>query len=197
MAIAQKIYNVAAKIKKNRRQGRNTVEEVLCLSAKRDYTVQHALLEVVGMTPNGKNFSVASAFMQNEQATTYRWVLKQIKHLYFSNAMSTKNQEDVCHHEPKKAHQSERVAKLTELTKDEEVALRHLALKKIWSEIPRAAWIYDDPKNKCRHYLKTSHGLPSACKLITWFDHAYPIQLSDIEAFWKTLEIGGHHPSAR
>ncbi|KAI5653377.1 hypothetical protein M9H77_30564 [Catharanthus roseus] len=36
---AQKIYNVVAKIKKNRMQGRNTVEEVLCLSTIRDYTV--------------------------------------------------------------------------------------------------------------------------------------------------------------
>ncbi|KAI5670764.1 hypothetical protein M9H77_11128 [Catharanthus roseus] len=36
---AEKIYNVVAKIKKNRKQGRNTVEEVLCLSAKRDYMV--------------------------------------------------------------------------------------------------------------------------------------------------------------
>ncbi|KAI5663269.1 hypothetical protein M9H77_22592 [Catharanthus roseus] len=36
---SQKIYNVVAKIKKNRMQGRNTVEEVLCLSAIRDYTV--------------------------------------------------------------------------------------------------------------------------------------------------------------
>ncbi|KAI5659859.1 hypothetical protein M9H77_28652 [Catharanthus roseus] len=34
------------------------------------------LLEVVGMTLTGKNFTVASAFMQNEQATTYRWVLQ-------------------------------------------------------------------------------------------------------------------------
>ncbi|KAI5668764.1 hypothetical protein M9H77_18617 [Catharanthus roseus] len=34
-----KIYNIVAKIKKNRMQGRNTVEEVLCLSAKRGYTV--------------------------------------------------------------------------------------------------------------------------------------------------------------
>ncbi|KAI5672306.1 hypothetical protein M9H77_12670 [Catharanthus roseus] len=36
---SQKIYNVVAKIKKNRMQGRNTVEEVLSLSAIRDYTV--------------------------------------------------------------------------------------------------------------------------------------------------------------
>ncbi|KAI5656548.1 hypothetical protein M9H77_25341 [Catharanthus roseus] len=36
---AQKIYNVVAKIKKNRMKGRNTVEEVLCLSAQRGYKV--------------------------------------------------------------------------------------------------------------------------------------------------------------
>ncbi|KAI5666714.1 hypothetical protein M9H77_16567 [Catharanthus roseus] len=59
------------------------------------------------------------------------------------------------------------LAKLTELTKNEEVASRHLAFKKIWSEITRAAGIYDDPKNKCEHYFRTSHGLPCACELIT------------------------------
>ncbi|KAI5659647.1 hypothetical protein M9H77_28440 [Catharanthus roseus] len=36
---AQKIYNVLAKIKKNLMQGRNTVEEILCLSAQQGYTV--------------------------------------------------------------------------------------------------------------------------------------------------------------
>ncbi|KAI5666504.1 hypothetical protein M9H77_16357 [Catharanthus roseus] len=36
---SQKIYNVVAKIKRNRMQGRNTVEEVLRLSAERVYTV--------------------------------------------------------------------------------------------------------------------------------------------------------------
>ncbi|KAI5668788.1 hypothetical protein M9H77_18641 [Catharanthus roseus] len=36
---SQKIYNVVSKIKRNRTQGRNTVEEVLRLSAERGYTV--------------------------------------------------------------------------------------------------------------------------------------------------------------
>ncbi|KAI5662054.1 hypothetical protein M9H77_21377 [Catharanthus roseus] len=39
LRLAQKIYNVVVKIKKNRMQGRNTVEEVLCLSAQKGYTV--------------------------------------------------------------------------------------------------------------------------------------------------------------
>ncbi|KAI5671920.1 hypothetical protein M9H77_12284 [Catharanthus roseus] len=111
-----KIYNVIAKIKRNRMQGRNTIEEVLCLSAERDYTVFYRngeesnvlsdivvahptsiamirtrsyvlimdtmhktnkynmpLLEAVGMTPTGKNFTVTTAFMCNKQAMTYRW----------------------------------------------------------------------------------------------------------------------------
>ncbi|KAI5680593.1 hypothetical protein M9H77_01820 [Catharanthus roseus] len=38
---AQKIYNLVAKIKRNRMQGRNTVEEVLCLSAQKGYSVFH------------------------------------------------------------------------------------------------------------------------------------------------------------
>ncbi|KAI5672818.1 hypothetical protein M9H77_13182 [Catharanthus roseus] len=112
-------------------QGRNTVEEVLRLSAERGYAVFYRnsedsnvlsdiivahptsiamirtcpyvlimdttyktnkynmpLLECVGMTPTEKNFTVVTAFMCNEQATTYRWVLQQIKHLYFTSAMS-------------------------------------------------------------------------------------------------------------
>ncbi|KAI5650614.1 hypothetical protein M9H77_36619 [Catharanthus roseus] len=115
---AQKIYNVVAKIKRNQMQGRNTVEEVLCLSTKRGYTVFHRnreesnvlsdlvvahptsiamirtwpynmpLLEAVGMTPTGKNFIMATVFMCDEQVVTYRWVLQQIKHLYFTSAMS-------------------------------------------------------------------------------------------------------------
>ncbi|KAI5655575.1 hypothetical protein M9H77_32762 [Catharanthus roseus] len=92
-----------------------TVEDVLCLSAERGYTVFYRnreesnalsdivvahstsiamirtwlyvlimnttyktnkynmpLLEAVGMTPTGKNFTMATTFMCNEQATTYR-----------------------------------------------------------------------------------------------------------------------------
>ncbi|KAI5663166.1 hypothetical protein M9H77_22489 [Catharanthus roseus] len=39
VVLAQKIYNIVAKIKKNKMQGQNMIEEVLCLSAQRGYMV--------------------------------------------------------------------------------------------------------------------------------------------------------------
>ncbi|KAI5670860.1 hypothetical protein M9H77_11224 [Catharanthus roseus] len=84
----QTIYNVLAKMKK-RMQGRNTVDEVFYLSARRGYMFticilllryNMPLLKAIGMTPTGKNFTIVTAFMRNEQATTCRWVLEQIKH---------------------------------------------------------------------------------------------------------------------
>ncbi|KAI5663215.1 hypothetical protein M9H77_22538 [Catharanthus roseus] len=119
---SQKIYNIVAKIKKNRMQGQNTVEEVLCLSTIQDYTVfyrnhedSNMLSDIVVAHPTSiemlrtwpyvlimdTTYKTNNAFMRNEQATTYRWVLQQIKHLYFSNTMSTENQEDVCETMPK------------------------------------------------------------------------------------------------
>ncbi|KAI5663079.1 hypothetical protein M9H77_22402 [Catharanthus roseus] len=52
------------------------------------------------MTPNSKNFTVATAFMRNEQGTTYIWVLEQIKHLYVSSVMSTGKEAIVNDGEP-------------------------------------------------------------------------------------------------
>ncbi|KAI5640034.1 hypothetical protein M9H77_00447 [Catharanthus roseus] len=75
--------------------------------------------------------------------------------------------------------------------------ISHLALKKIWNEISRATEIFDDPKNKCEHYMRTSDSLPCSCELITGYDHTLLIKLVNIEAFWKSLEIGSCHPSAR
>ncbi|KAI5672248.1 hypothetical protein M9H77_12612 [Catharanthus roseus] len=49
------------------------------------------------MTPTNKNFIVATAFMRNEQATTYRWVLQA--HI-LSSAVSTGNEPDGNAHEP-------------------------------------------------------------------------------------------------
>ncbi|KAI5668844.1 hypothetical protein M9H77_18697 [Catharanthus roseus] len=37
------------------------------------------LLETIEMTPTGKNFTVATAFMRNEQATTYIWTTNQVE----------------------------------------------------------------------------------------------------------------------
>ncbi|KAI5669622.1 hypothetical protein M9H77_19475 [Catharanthus roseus] len=114
-------------------QGRNTIEEVLCLSVQRGYTVFYrncdesnvlndivvahptsiqmmrtwsyvliidttynmALLGAIEMALADKNFTVATAFMQNEQGTTYRWVLEQIKQLHFASVVSIGHEEDL------------------------------------------------------------------------------------------------------
>ncbi|KAI5663233.1 hypothetical protein M9H77_22556 [Catharanthus roseus] len=75
-----------------------------------------SLLEAVGMTLTGKNFTVAIIFMCNEQATTYRWVLQQIKHIDHNV-----------------------LVKLTEMVKDEEVAQRFVnsSWKKLINEIDK------------------------------------------------------------
>ncbi|KAI5666550.1 hypothetical protein M9H77_16403 [Catharanthus roseus] len=113
---AQKIYNVVAKIKKNRMQGRNTVEKVLCLSAEQDYTVFYrnckdgnVLCDIVIAHPTPiamiKTWSYVLIMditykMNKVLGSTYRWVLEQIKHLYVSSAMSTGNEAIVNDGEP-------------------------------------------------------------------------------------------------
>ncbi|KAI5649553.1 hypothetical protein M9H77_35558 [Catharanthus roseus] len=149
---AQKIYNVVVKIKKNRMQGQNTAEVVLCLSAQRGGNV---LSDIVVAHPT----SIEMMRM---------WLY--IKHLYFSNAMSTKNQQHVNDHELKviitnresglmpviddvfstayhmlcRRHIGQNVlAKLTELTKDEEIASRFInrTWKKLLNEIDEQEYL--------------------------------------------------------
>ncbi|KAI5681833.1 hypothetical protein M9H77_03061 [Catharanthus roseus] len=62
--IKQTIYNAPVKMKKKRMEGRNMV---------------------VRMTPRGKTFTVATAFMRNEKVETCEWVLQQLKNLYFES----------------------------------------------------------------------------------------------------------------
>ncbi|KAI5681244.1 hypothetical protein M9H77_02471 [Catharanthus roseus] len=68
---AYKIYNVVAKIKKNWMGFTRSSTETV-----RRATYNMTLLEAIGMTSTGKSFTVATAFMCNEQVTTYKWVIQ-------------------------------------------------------------------------------------------------------------------------
>ncbi|KAI5662310.1 hypothetical protein M9H77_21633 [Catharanthus roseus] len=68
--------------------------------------------------------------------------------------------------------------------------ISHLALNKILFEVKSAREIFDDSQNKCRHYLRKSHGIPCACELVGQYKHFLPLQLEDVSVFWRTLEIG-------
>ncbi|KAI5661967.1 hypothetical protein M9H77_21290 [Catharanthus roseus] len=171
---AQKIYNVVAKIKKNRMQKYNM-----------------PLLEVVGMAPTAESEHSVLKLWLSTCHGDLDTVFLNIDSLIEGQIADIKTLLEFSKTKEKNNAKSNNIFYILS------DKISHLALKKIWSEITRAAGIYDDPKNKCRHYLRTSHGLPCTCELITRFDHVFPIQLSNIEAFWKTLELGGRHPSAR
>ncbi|KAI5677051.1 hypothetical protein M9H77_08001 [Catharanthus roseus] len=211
---AQKIYNVVAKIKKNKMKGRNMVEEVLCLSEGRGYTVLYRKRE-------------------ESNASTYRWVLQQIKHIYVSSAMSYRN-SSILNDDNNRAESEHSVVKLwlstcygdldtvflninslikgqiAEIKTSLEISklkekygvksnpilknisnnINHLTLKKIWLEIKRAGEISDDQQSKCGHYLRKLQSLLCACELVSRYVHALLLQAEDIYIFWRKLEIG-------
>ncbi|KAI5663471.1 hypothetical protein M9H77_22794 [Catharanthus roseus] len=99
--ITQKIYNVVPKIKKNRMQGRNTVEEVLCLSAQRSYMVFY------------RNREESNVF--SDIVVAYSTSIAMIRTWSYVLIMDTTYK--------KNKHIVQTVlAKLTEMVKDEEVA---------------------------------------------------------------------------
>ncbi|KAI5667448.1 hypothetical protein M9H77_17301 [Catharanthus roseus] len=221
----QKIYNVVANIKKNRMQGRNTVEEVLCLSAQRvtrsstetEPTTTNSNDEnVVICTNNGYDVQYAIVGgCRDEQSTTYRWTKcynrPEFLHYLFNTwlnplahkfvmvwtgqvmhfGIETTNRVESEHlvmnlwlstyhgdldivflnidlliegqiTDIKSSLEFSRLkekfnAKSNPILKTVSNKISHLALKKIWIEIKRAPEIIDDPKNKCGHYLRTSH----------------------------------------
>ncbi|KAI5649110.1 hypothetical protein M9H77_35115 [Catharanthus roseus] len=115
------------------------------------------LLEAVGMTLIGKNFS---GILYNEQATTYKWVLQQIKHLNVTSAMSNGHGSILNEGEPLVLltdRESELIpviddkftAKSNAILKNISNKFSHLALKKIWLEIKKARRMVEDPEKIC------------------------------------------------
>ncbi|KAI5665011.1 hypothetical protein M9H77_24334 [Catharanthus roseus] len=86
------------------------------------------------------------------------------------------------------------LAKLTEMVKDEEVAQRHLGLKKIMDDLKKARQMVEEPGSNCLHYLRNSQGLRCACELVNWCQHLVPIQEEHVVIFWRKLEIGSGIP---
>ncbi|KAI5648742.1 hypothetical protein M9H77_34747 [Catharanthus roseus] len=114
------------------------------------------LLEAVGMAPTGKNFTVVTAFMCNEQATTYRWVLQQIKHLYVTSAMTNEAGSILNEGEPlviltdkesglMPVIDDKFAVRSNAILKNMSSKISHLALKKIWLEIKKAREMVEDP----------------------------------------------------
>ncbi|KAI5652552.1 hypothetical protein M9H77_29739 [Catharanthus roseus] len=173
-------------------------------------TYNMSLLEDVG-----KNFTVATAFMCNEQylyvtsaiANGPGSILNEVLHFGISKCHGDLdivflNIDSLIEGQIAEIKYSLETSKLKEkfavrsnaILKNISNKINHLALKKIWLEIKKARGMVEDPGSKCLHYLRKSHGLLCACELVHRRQYLIPIQLEDVYIFWRKLEIGTDIP---
>ncbi|KAI5668156.1 hypothetical protein M9H77_18009 [Catharanthus roseus] len=122
------------------------------------------LLEAVGMTLTSKNFTVATAFMHNEQV----WI-SEVLHFGVETTNRAESEHSVLKLWLSMCHGDLEIVFLNiDSVIESQISnnISHLVIKKIWLEIKRACEIVDDPQNKCGQYLRKSHGLPCACELV-------------------------------
>ncbi|KAI5650135.1 hypothetical protein M9H77_36140 [Catharanthus roseus] len=200
-------YNVVAKIKMNQMQGKNTVEEVLCLSAQRGYTVFHRNREesnkVEGVVktrwksrPDFLHY-LFSTWLNPFAHKFCRVRTSQVFHFEVETTNRAESEHSVlklwlstCHGQIAKIKYTLKISKLKEkysaksnaILKKLSNKVSHLALKKIMDELKKAREMVEELGSNCLHYLRKSHGLPCAC------------ELEDVDIFWRKLEIGSDIP---
>ncbi|KAI5648842.1 hypothetical protein M9H77_34847 [Catharanthus roseus] len=211
---AQKIYNVVTKIKRNRMQGRNTVEEVLCLSAEKDYKIFHRnreerVSDIVVAHPTSIAMIRTRHINQNMLAKLTEMVKDEEVAQRFVNGSWKKliNEIDEVVYQRKlevlKTRWKSRPdffallkygTKSNAILKNLSNKVSHLALKKIMDKLKKAREMVEEPGNNCLHYLRKSHSLPCACELIHRCQYLIPIREEDVDIFWRRLEIGFNIP---
>ncbi|KAI5668574.1 hypothetical protein M9H77_18427 [Catharanthus roseus] len=145
--VHRKYTMLLRKIKRNRKQGRNTVEEVLCLSTQRGYTVFYRNREESNVLKRTSQWQLLLCAMNRLQQTDE----------FFNKSSQIAKIKTSLEISKLKGKYG---AKSNPILKNISNNISHLALKKIWLEIKRAREIFDDPQNRCGHNLRKSHGLP-------------------------------------
>ncbi|KAI5675543.1 hypothetical protein M9H77_06493 [Catharanthus roseus] len=131
------------------------------------------LLEAVGITPTGKNYTVATAFMCNEQTTAYKWTTNRAesKHSMLKLCLSTchsdletvfLNINSLIQGQIAKIKYTLKISKIKEkygaksnvILKNLSNKISHLALKKIMDELKKAREMVEEPGSNCLHYLR-------------------------------------------
>ncbi|KAI5658486.1 hypothetical protein M9H77_27279 [Catharanthus roseus] len=170
MATIHKKYTML--LRRLRRTGTKHIRGSSLLKCIMGYNMP--LLEAVGMTPTGKNFKVATAFMCNEQLlhTDGVWT-SEVLHFGVETTNYAKNEHSVlklwlstCHGDLDTVFLniiSLIEGQIAEIKTSFEISKLK---RKIWLEIKRAGEISDDPQSMCGHYLRKSHGLPCTCELV-------------------------------
>ncbi|XP_074277212.1 uncharacterized protein LOC141600854 [Silene latifolia] len=61
------------------------------------------------------------------------------------------------------------------------------AIELMEKELTRGLGLGIGLNNRCRHVMRTTHGLPCACNLVSLHGKGRRVHLEDIHVFWKTL----------
>ncbi|XP_074321447.1 uncharacterized protein LOC141657956 [Silene latifolia] len=61
------------------------------------------------------------------------------------------------------------------------------AIELMEKELTRGLGLGIGLNNRCRHVMRTTHGLPCACNLVSLHGKGRRVHLQDIHVFWKTL----------
>ncbi|KAI5649533.1 hypothetical protein M9H77_35538 [Catharanthus roseus] len=169
---AQKIYNVIAKIKRNRMLGRNTVEEVLCLSIERsnvlsDIVVAHPTS--IAMIRTWPYVLITDTTYKTNKDDSDRKELHSGNNFYVLYILHllcqmARVQLSINEHSVLKVWLSTCHGDLdTVFLNIDSLIQRQI---KIMDELKKAREMVEELGSNCLHYLRKSHSLPCACELV-------------------------------
>ncbi|KAI5656515.1 hypothetical protein M9H77_25308 [Catharanthus roseus] len=186
-------------MKKKMMQGNNTVEEVICLSAQRGYTIFYrncdeskVLSDIVVAYPTSIQMMRTCGYQIYIDCLSYS--INKVQYAIVGGRRDDSNRYgSTCHDnldtvflnigsiiegqivEIKKSLEYSMLkqkynTKSNMILKNISNNISHLASKKILLELKRAPEIIDDLKNKRELYFRTSHGVPCSCKYLLFLD---------------------------
>ncbi|KAI5648233.1 hypothetical protein M9H77_34238 [Catharanthus roseus] len=176
-------------------QGRNTIEEVLCLSAQRGYTVfyrnrkeSNVLSDIVVAHPTSIAMIRTWPYVLIMDTTYKTNKLKyfEVQYATIGNCMDDSDRRHI---------DQNMLVKLTEMVKDEEVVQRvwtsqvlHFGVKTTkCAESEHSSFGFEEDMARDKESTRDGRR-PGKCQYLI------PIQLEDVYNFWRKLEIGADIP---
>ncbi|XP_074313953.1 uncharacterized protein LOC141649155 [Silene latifolia] len=169
---------------------------------------KNPLIEMVGVTPTGSSFLIACSMIPTESDENYKWLLRKLaaildvtgaaspsawlksKHLTLDSMWSRINDMLESQHSKIKKELEDEMSKPRRASCTFSLLQGNVSTKAIElmvKELTRGLGLGIGVDDRCRHVLRTTHGLPCACNLASLHKRGRRVHLEDIHVFWKTL----------